>query len=115
MKTINIEEIKKEIEKELLKIFNDKLKRIFLYGSYARGDFHIESDIDFIGIVNMPIVEIEANENLMIDLEVKLSLKYDKYISILIRSSENFYKYSESLEYYKNIINEGIVLYEARN
>lgn len=39
----------KEIMQEL---YGERLAKIVLYGSYARGDFHEESDIDFLVVLN---------------------------------------------------------------
>jgi predicted nucleotidyltransferase len=39
----------KEIMQEL---YGERLSKIILYGSYARGDFHEESDIDFLVVLN---------------------------------------------------------------
>ncbi len=33
-------------------IYGDRLDKIILYGSYARGDFHDESDIDYLVVLN---------------------------------------------------------------
>ena len=35
-------------------LFDDKLKDVILYGSYARGDFDNESDVDVAVIVDIP-------------------------------------------------------------
>lgn len=42
----NIKNIAAEINEELIKLFGGKIQRIILYGSYARGDFNLESDVD---------------------------------------------------------------------
>lgn len=38
--------ILKELIEGVFPIFSDKLKRVILFGSYARGDYDEESDID---------------------------------------------------------------------
>ena len=42
----NIKNIAPEVNEELKKLFGGKIERIILYGSYARRDFNLESDID---------------------------------------------------------------------
>ena len=61
------------------KIYDDKIRGIYLYGSYARGDFDEESDIDFAAIV-----------------------EGEKVVS-----AEYFDKYFLELPYYRNILKEG--------
>ena len=41
-----IKNIMSEVYGELIKLFGKKIERISLYGSYARGDFNLESDVD---------------------------------------------------------------------
>ena len=41
-----IKNITSEVYEELIKLFGAKIERIILYGSYARGDFNLESDVD---------------------------------------------------------------------
>jgi predicted nucleotidyltransferase len=37
-----------ELKQALLEIYGERLSGIYLYGSYARGDFHPGSDIDIV-------------------------------------------------------------------
>ena len=41
----------REVEQKLKAVFHEKLDRIILYGSYARGDYNDESDIDIIVLI----------------------------------------------------------------
>ncbi|MEO8355284.1 MAG: nucleotidyltransferase domain-containing protein [Chloroflexota bacterium] len=36
----------KELKEGLLQIYGDKMKAVYLYGSYARGDYRQGSDVD---------------------------------------------------------------------
>lgn len=40
------------IRQELTAFYGDQLKRIILFGSYARGDFHEDSDLDIMPVVS---------------------------------------------------------------
>ena len=52
----------KELQEYLAEIYGKRLRGIYLYGSYARGDFHPDSDVDVLiareGMVN-PSREID--------------------------------------------------------
>lgn len=44
---------------EIRNIYGERLKSVILYGSYARGDFNSDSDIDIMILVDLPDIEIE--------------------------------------------------------
>jgi uncharacterized protein len=70
-KIINVLE---DVKESLSKIFGTKLKKIILFGSYARDEADDESDIDIISVVNKFIVEIIYYLKLVVPLENSLLL-----------------------------------------
>lgn len=101
----------KELENSLVAIIHDRLKKIILYGSFSRGDYGTESDVDVLILADLPEPEFgELNKRLDI-LSTDLSLKYNIVLSPILKNVNTFSKYSEALPFYKNIIKEGIVLY----
>jgi uncharacterized protein len=47
-----IRKIMKELKEGLIRIYGDKLKELYLYGSYARGVAQPDSDIDVMIVLN---------------------------------------------------------------
>jgi uncharacterized protein len=105
----NIESISKVFIEKMKNRYGEKLSKVILYGSYARGEQHEESDIDFmvilndsklqpekVGIVGQLITEIKEQFNVIISI---LPVTIDRYMS------------SDRL-FYKNVRREGIVIYE---
>ncbi|MBK7319966.1 nucleotidyltransferase domain-containing protein [Candidatus Villigracilis affinis] len=43
---LRIRKLMKELKAALVRIYGDKLKGVYLYGSYARGDYRAGSDVD---------------------------------------------------------------------
>ena len=43
---LRIRKLMKELKEGLIRIYGDKLKAVYLYGSYARGDYRQGSDVD---------------------------------------------------------------------
>jgi predicted nucleotidyltransferase len=85
----------------------DNLKTVVLYGSCARGEQEIGSDIDVFILVQ------EANsENIKLirSLSDKLDWQYDTLISNTIRSLDVYNKYKNDT-LYRNIRQEGRVYY----
>ena len=72
----------KETRNELQKIYSDRLKEIILFGSYARGDFMADSDIDIILLLE-GIKDISTEREKYLPITGRLSLKYDTVISVV--------------------------------
>ena len=80
----------------------------YLYGSYARGDYHSESDVDILITANMSPSEIAKFRNDIAVVTSDLSLKHDVTVSVTVKSLSQFNQYANVLPYYKNVIKEGI-------
>lgn len=90
------------------RIYGDALQDAYLYGSYARGDFHAESDIDILLTVNMTMQEIEDLRRKLATQISDLSLEHDITISVTVKPLAQFRRYSNVLPYYQNVLKEGI-------
>lgn len=80
---------------------------IFLYGSYARGDFDSESDIDIVAIVRGERRNLQDILKKIWDYSAEIGVENDVVISPGIIPYEEFEKYKSSLPYYRNIEKEG--------
>lgn len=105
-----LEKLKGEIEKAARELLGDKLTKVILYGSYARGDYDEESDIDFALISTIPNSDIPFYNDRIGEITSRLGIKYLSVISLMIISTETFDKYRDVLPFYMNIIKEGIVI-----
>lgn len=106
---INI--ITKEIVDDVLELFSEKVHKIVLYGSYARGDFTQESDVDIMIILNCDKEEVKQYRKAISRLASRIGLKNDIEISLLLRDKETFEQGQKVLPFYRNVINEGVELY----
>lgn len=90
------------------KIFGDKVRGIYLYGSYARGDFNEDSDIDIVAIVKGDRLDLQDKcRNSVWTLANELDLEYDVLTSPTVIPADEFDKYFSELPYYQNILKEG--------
>ena len=62
----------------------------YLYGSYARGDFNSESDIDILLTVDLEQAEIAKHRNDVAKVTSRLSLEHDITVSVTVKPLEQF-------------------------
>lgn len=48
----SVQQALKELQDYLAKIYGERLRGVYLYGSYARGDFHSGSDVDVLVVLS---------------------------------------------------------------
>ena len=110
-KKINfIEELSKRVHKAAKDALGSSLDRVILYGSYARGDYDLDSDIDFMIIVNASQEEA-SKERLAISKRLSgIDLEFDILVSFSVTSSAIFHQYAEDLPFYRNILREGVLI-----
>ena len=99
-----------EAKNELLLLFGNRLINVVLYGSYARGDFDSESDIDVMALVDMSKNELQKYRRTVSALANEIDLKYNVLLSIKLQDDESFSKYQKALPFYQNIIKEGVTV-----
>jgi predicted nucleotidyltransferase len=92
-------------------VLGDKLEKVVLFGSYARGDYHEWSDIDFMILADILPEEADEIRSKIHDLMDYIDLEYNIIISLHVVCSINFHEYIDILPFYKNVQKEGVVLY----
>ena len=98
-----------KIVKELKAKISDKyqLHEIRIFGSSARGDRRLDSDIDV--FVHISQVDRQIEENLF-DIAYELELKYDCLIDLIVFSDEALKgRYAETPLYHE-VLSEGMVV-----
>jgi len=88
----------------------DKLHKVILYGSYARGDYDDESDIDIMVLADITMEETNEAYKKIYDLLPDLCLEYGVVVSIQVTSSAMFYAFLNASGFYKNVQKDGMVL-----
>lgn len=103
------EKILKSITEYSKSVFGDKLKSVILYGSYARGDYRSDSDMDIMIMVDMQPEELAAYRWDLSCLSADLSVENDVLVSSKLQSAPLFDKWKDTLPFYKNVVKDGIV------
>lgn len=91
-------------------IFGNKLSKIVLYGSYARGDYRDNSDVDIMILVKMPEEDILPYEEVVYDLAFDIEMETGVDISPIVKNKEHFEYWVDTLPFYRNVRDEGIVI-----
>lgn len=89
-------------------VYGDKIVKIVLYGSYARGDHQNDSDIDIAAIVQGERELLQRGLKTVWDISAELELEYGTIVSPTVIPFAEFEQYKNDLPYYRNIENEGV-------
>ena len=91
-------------------LLGSDLYAIILYGSYARGDYNNNSDVDIMILVDLPETEIKKIENDIYDIAYDFLMDYGVDISVIIKNEDIFKYWLGTLPFYNNVEKEGVVL-----
>ena len=105
-----LEIITTRITREVSLRLGDKLDSILLYGSYARGDFDDDSDIDMMVLADVSADDANKIERELVTLTSSLGLEYNILISLYVKDCDTFNKWKDVLPYYQSVIRDGVRL-----
>jgi predicted nucleotidyltransferase len=103
-----IQQVAIEFKTQLLQLYGNELAELILFGSYARGDNHEESDLDFAVILRDLNTRTSAEIIKTSVISSRLSSKYGLMLSILPTSLRK--KQNSMQGVYQEIRREGIVI-----
>ncbi|GAB4021379.1 nucleotidyltransferase domain-containing protein [Spirosoma migulaei] len=103
-----IEPIIREFKETLHSLYGDRLRNVVLFGSYARGDYNEDSDIDLMIVLNDEKVNTYAELFRLSEFTMDFILRYGKAVSVLPTSAQ---RYQQSFgPVYQNARREGLLL-----
>lgn len=94
-------------------IYGSHIKQIILYGSYARGDFHKDSDVDIMVLVDLPENQIEVYSDELSELGFEYNVRHNIWFMPVVKNVQHFGQWCAVYPFYSNVVKEGILLYEA--
>ena len=97
-----------QFSQELKKIIGKNLSKIIVYGSYARGDYNC--NVDIMILVKMSNSDIKKIENQVYDLAFEIEMNTGVDISPIIKNEDEYEYWLDTLPFYKNISDEGVVV-----
>jgi len=105
--------ILKEFIIECKNSFKDMLNDVRLFGSYARGDYNIDSDIDVMVILNMDEINVKKSRHEVCRIAAMLELKYNVSLSPVLYGKEE-YDARKNFGFCKNVDKEGVSQYAGQ-
>ena len=104
-----------EFIKDVNRILGNRMKKIILYGSYARGDYEKNSDIDIMILTDLKEEEIVKYRDKIWECayNIEFDNNFDISLSPLIKNIDKFNYWLEALPFYINVQKEGVTLSES--
>lgn len=112
---IRISNIIDEFIQGVNKILGDRVKKIILYGSYARGDYNDGSDIDIMILTDLTDDELYEYSKKIWEYayDIEWDNNFDIDLSPVVKNIDKFNYWLEALPFYMNVQKEGVVLSES--
>jgi predicted nucleotidyltransferase len=88
----------------------DKLDKVILYGSYARGDNGDDSDIDIMVLADIPLEDRGREREKIRSILGCIDLDYDVVLCLNVTDCETFNKFLPVEPFYKNVLKDGVIL-----
>ena len=98
---------------KLQEIYGSKMKAVILYGSYARGDFTEDSDIDLMILLDISDLDIKGYRHKLSEVTYNFNMDNGTDIKPIAKSERHFNKWVMVHPFYQNVQKEGVVLYGA--
>lgn len=108
---VSIDNIKKDIICMVKDLMGAELVRVIMYGSYARGDYTDDSDIDIALLIRCDRMRAKMYGDGLASIATELAMRYFAVIDLVCLPYQEFLEKRSWYAYFKNIDREGIVLY----
>ncbi|MDR1565305.1 MAG: nucleotidyltransferase domain-containing protein [Oscillospiraceae bacterium] len=108
--TKQVEKVLDDFARAVYNALGDRVKKLILYGSYARGDYTCDSDIDIMILTDLSDYEISKYRVLISDLAYDIEMENDVSLSPVLKNMDKFNYWLSAVPFYTNVQNEGVVL-----
>jgi predicted nucleotidyltransferase len=83
--------------------FEGRIEEVYLFGSYARGDYTEESDVDLLVVGDVSLDEL-------IDGIFNVLMRHGVVLNVVVEKPEEFKRWRDT-SFHRTVINEGIRVY----
>ncbi len=94
-------------------IYQDSLRAVILYGSYARGDFRPDSDVDIMILVDADDESIQQNMRAVSYMTYDFNDAHDLDVAPIVKNISHFKEWEDVYPFYHAVKTEGVSVYAA--
>jgi len=110
----NVTAVTEDLCRNTQAIMGDRLRKIILYGSYARGDYKDFSDLDIMVLADFAENEHKTLERQIDRMASDVGLDHDIIVSMMLNDENLFLSRLHISPFYRNVISEGVEIYGTR-
>ena len=109
-----LEYVKKKTVREVPRALADKCRKIILYGSYARGNYTEDSDVDIAILTDSDRIENQKYSAKLDDIATQIGYKTTAVVNYVCLPLKEFEERKNWYPYFANIERDGVLLYERK-
>lgn len=102
-----LDNISRQIAQSYRSVYGGNVIAVYLYDSYARGDYDGDPDIDITAIVKGNRADLQKQLKQMWGISADIGLENDVVVSPTVIPFDEYEEYKQTLPYYMNIWKEG--------
>lgn len=106
----NLSALLVEYRKAVEQILEEHFNRMILYGSYARGDFKHDSDMDIMILAEIQPEEISGYADKVYDITYDFEIRYGIEINPSIQSIQIYDQWKKVYPFFMNIEKDGVAV-----
>ncbi len=104
----HILQIATEFKGQLEKVYGNELAKLILFGSYSRGDYHADSDLDFAVVLKNDATNSTSEIDKISAISHELGLKHNIFVSYIGMPDSKLQ--NSQLGLYQEIRRDGIMI-----
>lgn len=98
---------------DIKELYGNDLKQVILFGSYARKEQTVDSDINIFVIVDDRLDSLKKKDNALYDASYELTLSSGVLVHPMAVSKTQFDKWKDVYSLYREVQKDGVVLYDV--
>lgn len=80
---LTMQSLMQQYVSSIREIYGTHLRQVILYGSYARGDYNAESDVDIMILLDLSDMDIKEYRHQLSNMTFDFDMDHNKILSIL--------------------------------